>query len=557
MTDIFEFWAFVAGLGMFLFGMMQLEQSLDLLAGRNFRRFVRTHTSNTLESIFSGIFATVVLQSSSVVTLMVLAFVGAGIIGLHNAIGIVMGSNLGTTFTGWVVAVIGYRLDLDSLASPFVGLGALGLVFFERDGKPHQLARFVIGLGFLLFGLAYMKDSIDELANHVNLTDFARYGYFVFLLAGFVFTAIIQSSSATMMINLGALNAGMITLPSAAALAIGADLGTTITVLVAAVRGIGEKKRVAMAHFLFNLVTDLIAFVLMLPLLKLISDGFGISDPLFALVAFHSSFNVIGILIFLPFVHRFAGFLRRRFADSGGRLLRYCNADTLEFPEAAVVAMEKDIRDVIDSVFAISVSELGLQLSNPVGNRFDGDFNQAYRKLKQMEGELLLFQARFMERPLDPDLTVRTSELLEALRHAVFSAKALKDMRDDLQRFRQCSTDRAWQHLQTVLQDLTPLYSELLILREDREEPMSAETVGAITERLKQIDHASMKRLYREADDLDLGEVDLSTMLNAIREMRAVAQNLCAALWHYSVARRLACALPDADSGPIESARRN
>ncbi|MCB0385035.1 MAG: Na/Pi cotransporter family protein, partial [Bdellovibrionales bacterium] len=254
-----EYWKFIAGLGFFLFGMTRMEEALKELAGRSFKRFLRHYTTNHFLSIINGALTTAVLQSSSVVTLMILAFVGAEIITLGNALGIILGANLGTTFTGWVVASLGFKMDLEALVLPLIGIGCSGLVFLGPRFRFYHFLAFMAGLGFLFMGLDFMKSSMETLSQSVSLEFLAGWGAFAYLLFGAGFTALIQSSSATMMITLSALNADILTLHQAAALVIGADLGTTVTALLGAAQGTPTKKRVAMAHFLFNLVTDLLA----------------------------------------------------------------------------------------------------------------------------------------------------------------------------------------------------------------------------------------------------------------------------------------------------------
>ncbi len=210
---------FVAGLGLFLFGMLQTEAALQYLIGGNVKRILHERTSNIPGAVATGIIATALLQSSSLVGLIVLAMVGARVLALRNGICVVIGANLGTTLTGWVVASIGYKLDLSAYALPMIAMGSLWLVAVSRSGRASEFFRFVIGVGLLLYGLEFMKTSVgtSELALDAN-----HYPW-VFLLTGIAVTAVIQSSSAAMMIALTALNADTITLANAAAFVIGAD----------------------------------------------------------------------------------------------------------------------------------------------------------------------------------------------------------------------------------------------------------------------------------------------------------------------------------------------
>ena len=162
MLSQFEIWEFLAGLGIFLLAMVLLESALEFLAGRSFKQFLRRHTHHPVKAILSGIGITAILQSSSVVSLMVLAFVGAGIIELKNAIGIIIGSNLGTTLTGWVVAYFGFSFNIESFALPFLAFGGLSMVFFPKKEILYHVGQLFVGFGFLFLGLDYMKSSIDQ-----------------------------------------------------------------------------------------------------------------------------------------------------------------------------------------------------------------------------------------------------------------------------------------------------------------------------------------------------------------------------------------------------------
>jgi Na/Pi-cotransporter len=247
MTPELDIWRLAAGLGLFLFGMHELEEALKQLAGRPFKRFLRQYTAKPLRGIIAGALTTAALQSSSVVSLIVLAFVGTGIITLASAISIVFGSNLGTTATGWIVATVGFKLDIEALALPLIAMGGFGVVWSAKGTRRAGLSHFVAGLGLMLMGLEFMKSGALIATELFDPAQLAGFPLIVFLVTGLLLTAVIQSSSATIMITLSALYAGAMTLESAAAIAIGADLGTTITAMLGALAGSTDKKRVAAA----------------------------------------------------------------------------------------------------------------------------------------------------------------------------------------------------------------------------------------------------------------------------------------------------------------------
>ncbi len=272
MGEELDLWRLAAGLGLFLFGMHELEQALTQLAGRSFKRFLRQYTAKPIRGVVAGTVSTAALQSSSVVSLIVLAFVGTGIISLASALGIVFGSNLGTTMTGWIVATVGFKLDIQALALPLITIGGLGVVWSAAGTRRAGISHLVVGLGLMLIGLEFMKSGALLATGLFDPIALAGYPLIVFLLAGLTLTAVVQSSSATIMITLSALYAGAIPLDSAAAVAIGADLGTTVTALLGSLAGSAAKKRVAAAIVIFNVVADTIAFLGLAPLLQFITQ---------------------------------------------------------------------------------------------------------------------------------------------------------------------------------------------------------------------------------------------------------------------------------------------
>ena len=156
MVEGFDIWKLLAGLGIFLFGMFLMEESIKKLSGKSFKKYIREYTTGKIKSILSGIFSTAVLQSSSAVSLMVLAFVGAGIMTMENAIGVILGSNIGTTITAWIVAFLGFKVSIESFALPLIGIGGLGLIFLGNSVKYANLSKLVVSFGFLFMGLEYI-----------------------------------------------------------------------------------------------------------------------------------------------------------------------------------------------------------------------------------------------------------------------------------------------------------------------------------------------------------------------------------------------------------------
>ncbi|WP_339611719.1 Na/Pi symporter, partial [uncultured Planktosalinus sp.] len=182
----FDFWMFLAGLGVFLFGMRHLEEGIKGLAGKSFQRIIKRFTKKSWKGILTGTFVTAILQSSSMVTLLVLAFLGAGMLSLKNALGVVLGANLGTTFTAWIVAALGFKMNIADFSFPLLALGILSYLFLESRPFLKNLGVFLIGFGLLFLGLDFMKDALDAVADQIDLNFFSQFGLWAFLLLGLI-----------------------------------------------------------------------------------------------------------------------------------------------------------------------------------------------------------------------------------------------------------------------------------------------------------------------------------------------------------------------------------
>lgn len=537
----FDAWRLLAGLGLFLFGMHQLEVALRQLTGRPFKRFLRQHTAHPVKSVLSGAFATAVLQSSSVVSLIVLAFIGSGIISLTSAIGIVFGSNLGTTATGWIVATVGFKLDIEALALPLVAIGGFGVVWSKAGTRRAGFSHLVVGFGLMLMGLEFMKSGSMSATDLFDPAALNIYPPIIFLAVGFLLTAIIQSSSATIMITLSALYAGVIPLTSAAAVAIGADLGTTITALLGALVGSVAKKRVAAAIILFNVVTDAIAFAFLKPILRFITDVIGLSDPIYALVAFHSLFNLMGLLLFLPWIPFLSRQLDKRFGEHDVSLLRYIRASDAAVPEAAIENMGRETYRLIDQAAALNQISFGI---SPKHSFYDGDedrrdvsvfetkadYDQSYAEIKTLEGEILSFAMKMQSERLDPEESARFGQIIPSIRNAVHSAKNIKDTHHDLRAFREAVDDRFNAFYVRFRSCVERFYFSLDGLRKATTQSHSFELLVDLKNFNESL-HASMhSEIYKEVGHGEFEEEQISTLLNVNREIYLSNQSLLEAI---------------------------
>jgi len=554
-------WEFLAGLGIFLFAMNLLEDALKHLAGRTFKLFLRKHTGNKLSAIGSGAVVTGVLQSSSVVILMTLAFVGAGAITMRNALAVVVGSNFGTTLDSWVVATIGFKFSIESFALPIVAIAGISMTFLSGRKRLFYSASFLFAFGLLFLGLGYMKDSIELFVKEFDITGYIGYPRIVFVLIGFVITALIQSSSATMVIVLSALHTGVIPLETAASVIIGAELGTAIKIVLGSIGGIAAKKRVALGNIIFNLLVTAFAFIVLDLLLYVIGDVLGVKDGLISLVLFQSMINLAGVLVFYPFMDRFVHFLEKRYTGDSITSAAFIDDVTTTVPEAAVEALEKEVLLFLTRVaelnleaFHVEEKVFGVQesIATALANRFAGlkSYEARYADIKQAEGVILTFYFKLQEEEMTRDEIKRVGQLVAAVRNAMYAAKCIKDIRHNRKDFRDSADDLKYEYYKYDQLQLIQFYSELNeVFRLDE---LSRVSWMQKMNRLNQDNYDSrMHRIYRDGGKDSLEESDISTLLNVNREIYSSGKALIMALGNYLLTFEQSEVLQDQLSGNI------
>ena len=466
----FDYWKLFAGLGIFLFGMQLLEHSIKDLSGKAFRRVVRDYTDTRLKAIANGIFVTAILQSSSAVSLMVLAFVGAGIMNMENAIGVILGSNLGTTLTAWIVATLGFKIKIETFALPFIGVAAAGLVLFKPGTRFYHLNRLIIGFGFLFLGLDYMKTSVEGFSQHFNPEQFADLSLWMYLIIGTVMTALMQASAATLAIALTALNSQLMSFEMAAAMVIGANIGTTVTVLIGAIGGTPPKKIVAASHMLFNLVTGIVAFA-GLPILVMIVKYFidiSESGPM-GLALFHTLFNITGVLIFVPIVSLMAKGLIRFFPERKTELSVYIANTPIEEIDSAIISLKNEIIHLFHEcqLYTVKILQIDQKLVFDEPLPFEKNrkkrmsIDDLYDDIKRLHSSIIAYYSRIQSQTLDDAVIYDIEKAILASRNIINAAKNFKGIQSDLDEFE--SSDSAFLNRQynRFKKRLVSLYHEM------------------------------------------------------------------------------------------------
>ena len=357
------FTGLVGGIGLFLLGMELMTDGLKLSAGKSLQKILRRSTKTPLRGVLSGALITSLVQSSSAVTVATIGFVNAGLLKLKHAIRVAYGSNLGTTMTGWLVATIGFHVNLKAFALPAIGIGML-MALLLQNGRYAALGKVLAGFGLFFLGVDMMKSGFEGLEGAISLETFEEGGLLsliVFIGVGFLMTLMMQSSSAAIAITLTAAAGGVITLASAACMVIGANVGTTSTAVIAAIGATPNARRMAAGHVIFNVVTGCAA-LLLLPLLLYGIDWFQHSSGMAAgpatfLALFHTVFNLLGVLLLWPFTELLVSFLKKQFvaAEEDEAQAKYLDNTLVSTPQLAQEALIKEMERI--QAIAIRMAE--------------------------------------------------------------------------------------------------------------------------------------------------------------------------------------------------------
>ena len=526
----------LVGLTIFLFGMNQLEAGIRLLGYHAFRNWLLRSTGSAVGSATCGMLITAILQSSSMVSLLVLAFASAGMLPLFNAIGVILGANLGTTITGWLVTLIGFKLSLSALAVPLIGIGCAGQLLPEAYRHWQGLGRLLFGFGLLLFGLDLMKETVAAVPAGFDISALQGHGLWLYALVGLLLSAIIQSSSATMLLTLSSLYSGLIGLQDAAAIMIGANLGTTSTVILAGLYGSVIKKQLALAHFLFNIVASFFAFLVLLPLLQLFATWMTDIDPLYTLVGFYTLVNLVGLMLFLPFLNAYSQWIGGRFLqeEPDNPLL----AVPVAVPEAALLALDMAYqRILLDSIalnllnFKIKPGLLGVspELKAEVVERSQQvmTFEQRYEALKQAEADALDYANLLQGQSLTESQSATLTRLLSDIRNVVYCSKTLKDIRQNLAMLRHSDRESVKDLYEFYTRFQKTFYNRLLdLVLLPHEENWRKEQGALLSSELDEYLRESNSRIQVLLHERALGGADLSSLLNVNREIHHALINL-------------------------------
>lgn len=445
MNTVLQILNLLGALGLFLYGMTLMSEGLQKAAGNKLRSFLAAMTSNSLKRVLTGTFITTVIQSSSATTVMVVSFVNAGLLTLVQAVGVIMGANIGTTVTAWIISLLGFKADISALSIPLIGIGFAFMMF--KSQKRKNIGQLIIGFALLFLGLSELKASVPDLSSNPEVlsfiqhwTDWGFLSVLIFVLIGTILTIILQSSSATMALTLVMASQGWIPFEMAAAMVLGENIGTTITANIAASVGNISARRAALAHTFFNVFGVIWVLVLYKPFLLLISKivvGFGGEDPfvstqslLYAVSTLHTLFNVINTLIlvwFTPQIVKLVSIaIKPKKEEEEVFRLKYIQSGALSTSELSLEQAKQEI------IHFSEIIQRQYQYAREAVNNSDNEqkFDDLYKKLEHYEqlADRLEYEiAKYLNHIADSDLSQEGAKRVRAMYKAIGEMESIGD----------------------------------------------------------------------------------------------------------------------------------
>ncbi|MDR9415499.1 MAG: Na/Pi cotransporter family protein [Gracilimonas sp.] len=446
--SFFDFLQLIGALGIFIYGMKVFSDGLQKVAGSRLRSILKGMTTTRFRGIFTGFAATTITQSSSTTTVMVVSFVNAGLITFVESTGVVMGANIGTTVTAWMVSIFGFKMQITPIAIMLIGI-FFPFMFLKRENL-RNLSEAMIGFGILFIGLDFIKNSVPNIQDNPEmfmfLDQFTEFGFLsivIFVLAGTLLTLLTQSSSAATAITLVMLFQGWIDFPIAAAMVLGENIGTTVTANIAAVVGNVYAKRAARFHFVFNVFGVLWMLVLMQPFLLGIdaimgyfspeagsifntTDEIGRANATLALSLFHTTFNVINVLLLVGFVPHLVRLIEKYQKEKEGEdrthRLQYISSGMMASPELSISQAHKEIE-----LFAKLIEKMHFSMQGLLVNK-QSKFLKKLKKREEITDTIELEVAEYLTKISSFNLTEEATRRIRGMHSIINDLERVGDI---------------------------------------------------------------------------------------------------------------------------------
>ena len=564
-TDILQL---IGSLGLFLFGMKVMSDALLRLAGNKMRSILATMTSNRFLGIATGFLITSVIQSSSATTLMVVSFSNASLLTLPEAISVIMGANIGTTITAWLITILGFKISTSSIALPLVGFGFL--FTFSKKENTKNWGGFIIGFAILFIGLQFLKDAMPNIDENPQILEFLKqytnagfWSVLLFLLIGTILTLIIQSSSATMALTLIMTAQGWIPFELAAAMVLGENIGTTITANIAAIVANFQAKRTARAHLIFNILGVIWMLALFYPFLRMISwtvQELGSSSPFVSAAAipvaislFHTVFNILNTFILVWFIKPISRLVEKIIPEVVApemaiEVPKYLDKEMLKYPETAIASLIKETKYLYkNAIFEIVSHALNIHREDIISDikpktvvkkstkDFKTDVRALYlRKVKTIYGEIIKFAVHAQSSlKLNDNQNNQIMELKVANRKMVEIIRNVLDLGNNVSKYLASDNKHIKKVYDTFRQKIVKVLRVIYLFRTEKDKEQYHQKLILLRQQAKESIHKSnleIDRLIRKdliTTDMASSLVNDTDNLNSlIKELIAVAEIL-------------------------------
>ncbi len=530
-----DFWKLLTGIVLFLMGTGFMEDALRHVLSRKFKLFLKEQTSNRIKAVAGGTVLAVFMQSSSVVNMLVLSLVGAGVVQLYQALAVMMGANIGTTFTGWLLASLGFYFDIKNFALPMLSVSGILMLMFNKNRPIYHASRFFVGFAFLFLGLVYIKEGVEVMIQTTELVRYADYPLIFFAFLGFVLTALVQSSSVVMALVLSVLYHNGIAVTSGAAIMLGAEIGTTLKLGLASFGGLTVKKRVAFGNIIFNSSSSILLFFFIPSLVHWISLMPGFSDPLIQLVCFQTMVNLIGVIFFLPFLKPFSHLLEKLFRDVSS--MKYINKIPSNNISLAIDALEKEYFHLLGhtlyfmkEVFALKGSMQYIKPHSTTDKTLEGI---QYDDVKSLYGEVHRYYIRIKQEEMNATEASRLEAIVSGMRNLMYASKSIKDIIKDLDQLSRSSNDTKYQFYLELQRQAKHFYDDTVrVLNDDEHKPVFDSLVN-LYEYVLGLYSSGINMLYASSGSTHLNATEMATLVNVHREMMTSFKSIIFSMKEY------------------------
>ena len=488
--SFYDFLKLIGSLGLFLYGMKIMSEGLQKVAGDRLRSILTAMTTNRVTGVLTGVLITALIQSSSATTVMVVSFVNAGLLTLAESISVIMGANIGTTVTAWIISIFGFKVDMAAFALPLLAI-ALPLIFSGKSNR-KSIGEFIFGFSFLFMGLSYLKANAPDLnanpemlAFVQNYTDMGFFSILLFLFIGTILTMIVQASAATMAITLIMCANGWISLELGAALVLGENIGTTITANLAALTANTQAKRAALAHFVFNVFGVIWVLIIFHPFIQLVNwvvdTFFQTNNPEVAisykLSAFHSIFNICNVCLLIwgvKLIERTVCALIRPKEEDEEPRLRFITGGMLSTAELSILQARKEIH-----LFAERTHRMFGMVQDLLHTDKDDDFNKLFSRVEKYENisdNMELEIANYLNQVSEGRLSSESKLQIRAMLREVTEIESIGDscynLARTINRKRQTNqdfTEKQYEHIHFMMKLTDDALAQMIVVVEKPE----------------------------------------------------------------------------------------